>query len=252
MRPLLPALSAALVCVGLLASCAPRLSADPAPAFRAAFSDYGAAWVSGGQACVARAPEFRVVCPRVGRAVDVAWNGTEAWAAVPGAGLLVTLDRQPRTLPVGAVVALSAQRIYREDGSTLTYSGGSGAQVAGTPSRVVTGGDGEDYVLLAGVVRRLSDSALVGSAVVQPADRDGDDLIATPTGVRRVGVPTAVSSVSEYRLSGGLLERLDLAGQVLAQRPHGPGRVGLVGEEVVTVSAAGEVRRFTADLTPIP
>ncbi|SEJ22920.1 hypothetical protein SAMN04488058_10549 [Deinococcus reticulitermitis] len=232
----------------LLSACAPRVSSTatgPAAGplgeagFRAAFSDFGVAWVSGARACVARAPGYRPQCPRLGPAVDVAWSGGDAWAAVPGAGLAVTLDRAPRSLSVGAVVALSAQRLYREDGSALTYAGEAAAGVAGAPGAAVTGGDGAEYVVLAGRLRRVADRADLGSA--QPY------LFATPDGAKTANLPSAEDAAGRYQLSGTALERV-LAGVVVARVPHGPGRVGQVGAEVVTVSPAGAVRRFTPAL----
>ena len=128
-----------LACLGAaLLACAPAPSAgrgtgagsgvSAAGGVRAAFSDDGVAWVVGGRACVARVPSFGPVCPRLAPASDVSWQrgdgqGADAWAALPGPGLVVTLDRAPRSLNVGAVTRLSSARIYREDGSALTYGG---------------------------------------------------------------------------------------------------------------------------------
>ena len=233
-----------LALLALLPACAPAYTAPTRDAaFRAAFSGAGVAWVSGGQACVARVPDYRPVCPRLGRAVDVAWNGGDAWAAVPGAGLAVTLDRAARSVPAGAVAALSNTLIYRQDGSALSYEGVAAGQVAGGPSAAVTGGDGADYVVLAGQLRR-------GSAVVEAAAQPY--LYATARGAATAAVPTAVGGDGDtYRLQGGQLERTDASGRVTARTPHGPGRVGVVGQDVVTVSAAGEIRRYTQSLTPL-
>ena len=55
----------------------------------------GVAWVVDGQACVARAPGYRVTCPKLPPASDVAWQGETAWALLPGPGLAVTLDLAP-------------------------------------------------------------------------------------------------------------------------------------------------------------
>lgn len=239
MRFLLP-----LALLALLPACAPAYTAPAGEgAFRAAFSSAGVAWVSGGQACVARVPDYRPVCPRLSRAVDVAWNGGDAWAAVPGAGLAVTLDRAARSVPAGAVAALSGALIYRQDGSALNYEGAAAGQVAGGPSAAVTGGDGADYVVLAGQLRR-------GGAVVEPAAQAY--LYATARGAATAAVPTAVGASGDlYRIQGGQLLRTDAAGGVLARTPHGPGRVGAVGQDIVTVSASGEIRRYTQALTPL-
>lgn len=251
-RSLLPALGPLL----LLAACAPATSRTVNPGaasetvtapltFRAAFAQEGVTWVNAGQACVARAPSYRAVCPRLpGEAVAVAWNGGDAWAALPGVGLLVTLDRAARSVPAGRVVALSATRAYREDGSAVTFDGQPAPGVPGAPSAAITGGDGEDYVLLAGSLQRVSDGLVVETA---PAAL----LEATPTGARSVNLPSVVTSSGTYRLTGTALQRLDLGGRVLASVPHGPGQVGVVGTDVVTVSPDGTVRVFGADLQPI-
>lgn len=241
----------------LLAGCAPAPTAPrttplrgsgPAggiPAFSAAFAPDGVTWVNDGQACVARAPSYRAVCPRLpGRAVAVAWNGGDAWAALPGVGLLVTLDRAARSVPAGRVVALSSTRAYREDGSAVTYAGTPAVGVAGAPSAALTGGDGQDYVLLAGSLRRVTDGGVMEAQA-------GPRLQATPDGARSatlagVGLPTGT-----YRLTGTALERQDALGRVLAAVPHGPGEVGQVGGDVVTVSPGEGVRVFTADLQPV-
>ncbi|KQR27813.1 hypothetical protein [Deinococcus sp. Leaf326] len=239
MRSLLP-----LALLALLPACAPAYTAPTGDAaFRAAFSSAGVTWVSGGQACVARVPEYRPVCPRLGRAVDVAWNGGDAWAGVPGAGLAVTLDRAARSVPAGAVAALSSELIYRQDGSALSYEGLAAGQGAGGPSAAVTGGDGLDYVVLDGQLRR-------GGAVVEAEAQPY--LYATARGAATAAVPTAAASTGDlYRLQGGQLERIDASGRVIARTPHGPGRVGVVGQDIVTVSAAGEIRRYTQTLAPL-
>lgn len=220
----------------------PAVVAAPAePGFRAAFGPQGVAWVSGGQACVARAPSYRASCPRLPPAVDVAWNGGDAWAAVPGLGAVITLDRAAQTVAVGRVVALSASRAYREDGTAVTYAGAATRGVIGAPTAALTGGDGQDYVLLGGRLLRVADGAVLGSAA-------GPYLQPTPTGVRSAEVPGVSGDFGRYRLNNGALERLDPAGGVLARVPHGPGRVGLVGSDVVTVSPGGQVRVFGTDL----
>lgn len=240
----------ALGLVALLCGCAPRTtpvtaSAANSSTFRAVFSSAGVAWLAEGKACVARAPSYQAVCPRLGRVTDIAWNAGEAWAAVPGLGLIVTLDRAARTVPVGAVVALSSLRVYREDGSALTYAGQPDGTVPGTPSRAVTGGDGQDYVLLGKVLMRVADQKMLSGGLT---DDGANELVATPTGMVRVSVPSAYGNDSIYRLQGGVLERRDIAGQVLGRVPHAAGAVGLVGEQVVTVTPAGEIRRFTRNL----
>lgn len=213
----------------------------PTPPLRAAFSEAGVAWVVNGQACVARAPAFQAVCPRLGRIVDVAWNGGDAWAAAPDLGLVITLDRAAQTLAAGAVVALSGNAIYRQDGSSLNYLGSPSGGVAGKPSLAVTGGDGLDYVLLAGQLVRVSDNVVL--------DRQAPAYIAlTPNGVQAASAPSVVTSSGTYRLANGRLERLDGTGKVLASVPHPFGLVGMVGNEVVTVSEDGVLRRFRLDL----
>ena len=215
---------------------------------RAAFSDDGVAWVSGGRACVARVPSFQPSCPRLAPASDVGWQqsggqGADAWAALPGPGLVVTLDRAPRTVSAGAVRLLTSARIYREDGSALTYGGEAGRGVAGEPQAAVTGGDGREYVVLGRELRRVDDGAVLDRAA-QPF------LYATPTGAASAALPTASDGQSLYRLTGSALERFS-AGQVVARVPHGPGQVGRVRGEVVTVDASGRVRRFTPALEPL-
>lgn len=226
-----------------LTACAPA-AAPRAPTFDAAFGVEGVAWVDGGRACVARAPSYTAVCPVLPPAVAVAWNGGDAWAAVPGAGVLVTLDRAARSVAAGRVVALSNTRAYREDGSAVTFTGAAAAGVAGAPSAAVTGGDGEDYVLLAGVLRRVTDGVIVDRAPLPV-------LRVTPTGVTTANTPGVVTLSGTYRLTGTALERADASGRVLASVPHGPGRVGTVGADVVTVAPGGTVRVFDVNLRPL-
>ncbi|MPY66859.1 hypothetical protein F8S09_09180 [Deinococcus sp. SDU3-2] len=247
MRPLLW-----LTPLPLLAACAPATSSDTAsraaltvPAFDAVFSADGVAWIEAGRACVARVPSYRATCPRLpGPAVAVAWNDGDAWVALPGAGILLTLDRAARSVPVGRVVALSSTRAYREDGTAVTYAGQPARGVAGAPTAAVTGGDGEDYALVAGTLRRVADGAVVE---VSPLPV----LAATPTGAATFTLPTAATRVDRFRLTGEALQRLDASGRVLARVPHGPGRVGLVGADVVTVAPGGAVRVFGTDLEPV-
>ncbi|ANE42932.1 hypothetical protein [Deinococcus puniceus] len=226
----------------LLSACAPAYSPPTGDAaFRAAFSADGVTWVAGGRACVARAPGFRVVCPSLPTAVDVAWNKGEAWAAVPGAGVVVTLDRAARSVAVGRVVALSSTRAYREDGSAVTYEGAVAAGVVGAPLAAITGGDGADYVLLAGNLRRVTDD-VVTEVNAAPF------LVALPTGARSAAVPTSVTPTGTYRLANGRLERGDGTGRILNSVGHGAGRVGQVGSTTVTVSAEGSIKVFTENL----
>ena len=239
-----------LTFTALLSSCAPR-TVRPAPGsdlaadLRAAFSADGVVWTEGGRACVARVPSFTPVCPAVGQVVDVNWHAGEAWAAIPAAGLVATLDRAPQTLAVGAVTALSANAIYRQDGSALSYAGLPASEVPGRPALAVTGGDGLDYVLLGGQLVRVSDGR-----VLDPLG--GAFLAVTPTGVRVTSSPAVETTTGTYWLRNGRLERVDAAGQVLASVPHERGRLGLVGADLVTVSGGGHLRRFTADLTELP
>lgn len=228
----------------LLLACAPLNASGPVgPAFRAAFSDAGVAWVSGGRACVARGPSFVPSCPRLPPVTDVAWNGGDAWGAVPALGQVITLDRSARAVPVGRVQTLSSARVYREDGSAVTYAGEPARGVLGGPTAAVTGGDGGEFVVLGGALVRLSDGLVLEA-------RAGAFLMATPQGARTGDAPAAVTAFGTYRLAGGLLERLDGAGRVVASVPHGPGRVGVVGADVVTVDETGRVQVFTLELLP--
>ncbi|WP_226342428.1 hypothetical protein [Deinococcus sp. AJ005] len=220
----------------------PAAVAAPAdPGFRAAFAPEGVAWVSGGRACVARVPSYRVSCPNLPPAVDVGWNGGDAWAAVPGLGAVITLDRAAQTAQVGRVVALSNTRAYREDGTAVTYAGAAARGVIGAPSAAITGGGGQDYVLLGGKLLRVADGAVLETSA-------GPYLRATPTGVTSADVPGVTTDFGTYRLANGELQRLDTAGGVVGRVPHGPGRIGLVGGDVVTVSPQGGVRVFGVDL----
>lgn len=264
MLRLLPAsrlASAALLGATLLGACAPapartagsaaagtpglqvaaEVEAD-ASAFRAAFSDLGVAWVAAGRACVARAPEYRVTCPKLPPVVDVAWDGLDVWAAVPSLAQVVTVDRAPRNVNVGRVVRLSAVAAYREDGSAVSYAGAARPGVLGAPSAALTGGDGVDYARVRGTLVRVPDGVLLRGAA-------GPYLVVTPGGAEAAEAPEVVTATGRYRLAGGVLDWRDGAGVVRARVPHGPGRVGRVGQEIVTVSAAGAVRRFTPDLS---
>ncbi len=211
------------------------------PGFRAAFAPEGVAWVSGGRACVARAPSYRVSCPTLPPAVDVGWNGGDAWAAIPGLGAVITLDRAAQTVMVGRMVALSNTRAYREDGTAVTYAGAATRGVIGAPSAAITGGNGQDYALLGGTLVRVSDGVVLESGA-------GPYLSPTPSGAQSAHAPGIVSAFGSYRLSNGELQRLGVAGSVVGRVPHGPGRIGLVGSDVVTVSPQGQVRIFGVDL----
>ena len=128
-------------------------------------------------------------------------------------------------------------------GGTVSVDGEPGRGIAGRPQSAVTGGDGQDYVWLAGQVRRVSDGVVT--------ERQARSfLYPTPAGAATAWLPTAADRFGEYRLTGSALEHF-AAGQVVARVPHGAGRVGLVQGEVVTVSPAGELRRFAADLRPL-
>ena len=156
-RHALAVLTAALA--SLLSACAPAASApnlsgttpDTAAPVQAAFSDEGVAWVAGQQACVARVPQLRPNCSSWPvPPVAVAWHEGQAWVALPALGQVVTLDGAAQTLTAGRVVAMSASRIYREDGSALNYVGEPVTGTLGRPTTVLTGGDGRDYALVAG------------------------------------------------------------------------------------------------------
>ncbi len=219
-----------------------RADTDGAPGLRAAFSDVGVAWVIGGRPCVARAPAFQARCPALPPAVDIGWHDGQAWAGVPSLGAAVTLDGLPRSVTVGRVAVMSAGRIYRENGSAVTYAGAVAAGVLGQPTAALTGGDGLDYVLLDGRVIRVGDAAgLPGSGFTL--------LNWRPDGVAGATAPQIVTGTGTYRLTGTQLERLDAAGVVQARIPHGPGRVGVVGQWIVTVDVSGTVRTFGPDLS---
>lgn len=238
---LLPALLSLLL-PGLVSACAPAVTVAPGGALRAAFSDAGVTWVLEGRACVARAPSFRAVCPALPPVVDVAWNAGLAWAGVPSLGAVVTLDSAPRSVDVGRVAAMSAGRVYRENGSAVDYAGGAAVGTLGFPGAALTGGDGQEYVLRAGRVVRVADGW------VQPGG--GFTLLNwLPDGAQGGLRPEVRTEGVTYRLTGTHLERVEVTGIVRMSVPHGPGRLGLVGDRVVTVSAGGEVRVFAPDLS---
>ncbi len=193
---LLPALPALL-----LAACAPAasprtLAVSPAPAVQAAFSDEGVVWSDGKVACAARAPQFLPVCPPWPAPTgSVAWNGGQPWAALPALGQVVTVDGPAQTVLAGRVAALSAMRIYREDGSALTYSGVPAGSVPGQPSAAVTGGDGQDYVWLAGQLLPTNHPG-------QGRPAGGPFLWATPAGAESGPFPSALTRRGRLELRG--------------------------------------------------
>lgn len=225
----------------ILASCAPSMTGSKTPLFRAAFSDLGVVWVSSGRACVARHPEYRVFCPKLPNVVDVAWNGGDAWAALPGSNIVITLDRNTQSVQAGAVTLLSRNRIYREDGSALSYTGRRVIGVAGRPYNVVTDSSGVDYVILAGKIRRVGDGFSMGRA-------NKKYFVATANSATTTDFPTVYSAMGTYRIKNGQLERLDNTSTVLGSIQHGRALVGVVNNTVITVSPAGKVRRFTGNL----
>ncbi|GGR77853.1 hypothetical protein [Deinococcus sedimenti] len=226
-----------------LTACAPSVTTASRPddGLRAAFSEAGVAWVAAGRACVARAPSFQVSCPAVPRAADVAWQAGQAWAGVPSLGVIVTLDGAPRTVTVGRVAALSAGRVYRENGTAVDYAGTPAAGVLGTPAAALTGGDGQEYVLLDGRVVRVADGWALPGAAFTVLNWRADGVQGDQQS--QVEIPAGT-----YRLTGDHLERRDAAGVLRGRVPHPPGRLGMVGAWLVTVDARGAVRVFTPDL----
>lgn len=230
----------------VLSGCAPRVASVP-ERFAAAFSARGALWVRGGQAFVARAPQFRPeALPTPAPVADVAWHDLDAWAALPGVGWVQRLTGAGGVVRAGVAVKLSATRIYREDGSALSYDGAPAGGLLGAPDAVETGGDGNDYALQGGRLYRVTPVRALVSA--QPG---GPFLAPTPQGVVASPVPVAVTADFTYRLTGSALERVDAAGSVRGSVPHGPGLVGVAGEFIVTVSREGAVRVFRYDLTEV-
>lgn len=226
----------------VLASCSPSLTGPgKTSSFRAAYSDLGVVWVSDGRACIARHPEYRVFCPKLPRVVDVAWNGGDAWAALPDSSIVVTLDRNTQSIPAGAVVLLSRNRVYREDGSALSYTGRRVIGVSGRPYDVVTDPSGVDYVILSGKIRRVGDGFSLGRA-------NKKYFVATANSATTTDFPTSYSAMGTYRVKNGKLEHLDNTSTVVDSVQHGRALVGVVGNTVVTVSPTGKVRRFTGKL----
>ncbi|GHF99532.1 hypothetical protein GCM10017783_09500 [Deinococcus piscis] len=179
-----------------------RLPAATTPQVQAAFSEEGAVWSDGRQACVARLPQLKPVCPRWPAPTGaVAWNGGRAWAALPTLGQVVTVDGAAETLPAGRVVAMSSTRIYREDGSALSYSAAEMPGTLGRPTQVLTGGDGRDYALVADrfwqVDRGHSEKLAAGSHF----------LLAVPGGAEVTRVPTLDAPLNRLELRGGQIFR---------------------------------------------
>ncbi|AWN23299.1 hypothetical protein DKM44_08705 [Deinococcus irradiatisoli] len=243
----------------LLVACAPAptgrapVSASPAPAlpFQADFSDAGVTWVAGGKAYVARAPNLRpLLSPLPTPAVAAAWVGNVAWGALPGPGIIVTLDGPPETRVVGRVIRLSRQRLYLQDGSVLTYTGTPAGSVPGTPDMVLTGGDGEDYALVGGELYRPGQPPTRLTPARLPAG--SGFLYRLPgRGAAVAERPSVQTDQGLYQLSGRALERLGSGGEVIASLPHGPGLIGEVGGRLVTLSAEGQLRVFTPDLREV-
>ncbi|MFC4454950.1 hypothetical protein [Deinococcus sonorensis] len=228
----------------LLSACAPTLQQAPASlALQAAFSSDGVVWSEGGQAHVARAPTFQASTVRLpAPATAVSWQGGVPWVAVPRLNALLSADGRPVTLPVGRVVALSGTRVYRQDGSAVTYAGAATEGLIGAPGAVLTGPDGLDYAVQQGRLYRVSGGPVLLSAAARPF------LYATLTGAATANAPTLQTQDGLYTLSGEALERRDLTGALLARVSHAPGLIGAVGATIVTVSAGGLLRFFAPDL----
>ncbi|GGJ73426.1 hypothetical protein [Deinococcus aquiradiocola] len=239
----------------LLAGCTPTVSpARPstvrpgAPALQASFSESGVLWLEGGRVTLARAPAYRrVSVPLQAQATAVGWqtaNRTDTpWVALGAVGVLVTADARPVVLQAGRVVALTATRAYREDGSTVSYDGTPGAGLLGTPDATVTGGDGLEYATQAGKLYRVDSG---GQTLLSTAALPY--LYATPGGAATSNAPTAVTASGSYTLTGTALERRDAAGVLLASVPHPPGVVGAVGPLIVTLQPGGTLRFFAPEL----
>jgi hypothetical protein len=251
-----PLLAASLLFM-VLASCAPVASRQTAPAaLQASFTSSGVLWTEGGRVTLARAPAFQKVSVQVPAGVTaVGWQvvGREntPWVALGQLGLLITADGRPVTVQAGRVVALSATRAYREDGSTAGYDGAPGPGLLGAPGAVVTGGDGADYAVQDGNLYRLGGQTDTGqsntgqtllSGAAQPY------LYADLTGAATANAPTAATPDGRYTLTGTALERRDAAGVLLASLPHPAGVLGVVGNLVVTVQPGGVLRVFAPDL----
>ncbi|ULH15321.1 hypothetical protein MF271_15455 [Deinococcus sp. KNUC1210] len=247
----------------LLGACAPVMQGDtsvqraPKPALQASFSPAGVIWLEGGQVWLARSPGFQKVNLRLpGPASAVAWqavtNDFTPWAALTAAGLIVTADARPVSVPVGRVVAMSSSRVYREDGSAVGFDGSAAAVgsagLLGAPDTVLTGSDGLDYALQGSRLYRVDGSAAptlltTGAAPFLYAAAAGEF-----GGVGTANAPTLVTSTGRYVLTGAALERRDAAGALLASVPHGAGVLGAVGSLIVTVQPGGKLRVFAPEL----
>ncbi len=182
---------------------------------------------------MARVPQLRPVCPPWPAPTGaVGWNAGRAWTTLPTLGQAVTLDGAAESLPAGRVVAMSATRIYREDGSALNYSGAPVPGTLGRPAQVVTGGDGRDYALVAG---RLW---AVDSGRSEPAG-GGRWLQPTPDGARAAIFPSVETSQGRLELRG---TQVFAAGSDTPLPLPGPARaLGMVGmEPYVLVGSAGD------------
>lgn len=234
---------AALLLTYLLTACLPTSQvrqADQTTQLKASFGPQGVIWLISDQACVARSPSFRPSCPMLPPVKDVAWNGSEAWGALPSRGLVVTLDGPARSLSAGKVALLSGTRAYREDGTAWSYDNKAAAGVLGRPQQVQTGGDGQDYALLGGHLQRVDDGAMLG----YQAERAGAQsvLFAISNGVQLANLPTAASGEWRYQLRAGQLEQLSLTGQVnksiwVGQQAQS---IGIVRDNVVVLGIATE------------
>ena len=234
-----------LLLIALLAACAPRASGGET--FAAAFSQSGVIWTANGQTSLARAPQFLIEPVRTpGRVADVAWQGGDAWVALPEVGWVQRVTGAPGVVRAGRAVKLSAERIYREDGSAVSYAGLPATGLIGAPDAVVTGGDGLEYALQGAKLYRLD----AGRTLLRdPAG--GPYLLATPDGAATSAVPAAVRDGDLYRLTNGQLERVDAAGAVRAAVPHPPGLIGLTGDLIATISPGGRLRLFRSDLSEV-
>ena len=265
MKRLLPG----LLLTGLLAACAPLMqgggategSAAPAgpPALQASFSPAGVIWLEGGQVTLARAPDFQKLSVRLpGSAAAVAWQRSgdtyTPWAALKSAGLILTADARPRSVPVGRVAALSRGRVYREDGSAVNYDGTpADSGLLGAPDAVQTGSDDLEYARQGSRLYRLDSG---GPALLSSAARPFLSAAALAGGGEFGGVestltPTLFTPAGRYTLTGTALERRDAAGVLRASVAHGPGVVGAVGSVIVTVGVGGALRVFAPELREV-
>jgi len=255
----LDALARLVTVAFLLAACAPRAteagtSAPPSPAptsvvasVRAAFSDRGVVWVTNGRVFLARAPGFQVEAVRTpGQAADAAWHDGDAWAALPAAGWVQRVTGRPDVVQAGRAYRLTATRVYREDGSAVTYTGAGTTGMLGAPDAVVTGGDGLDYALQSGRLYKLGTGRLLVSERAA-----GPYLSVTPEGAVASAVPAVTTREGTYRVTGGKLQRVDPTGVVRSEVTSDAVVVGRVGDLIVTVSPEGVVRAFRYDLSEV-